>query len=109
MGNEAWNKIQLHGNLSLKSGGNIYFDFEDKFEVLSEVHFRHTIYHFKDQEVRSLTLQTVYKSNLKWRSYNHLKTTTSSWRTISKWFQNSTYEFEIQFEMTPISNSPTAN
>ena len=27
---------------------------------------------------------------------------------ISKRFRNSTYEFEIHFEMTPISNSPTA-
>ena len=44
----------------------------------------------------------------KWKSYGHLKTTMQSWRTISKWFWNSTYEFEIQFEMTPILNSPTS-
>ena len=34
--------------------------------------------------------------------------TMQSWRVISKWFRNSNYEFEIQFKMTPISNSPTA-
>ena len=39
-----------------KFGGNIYSEFEDKFGVLSEVHFRHTIYRFKTWEVRSPTL-----------------------------------------------------
>ena len=34
--------------------------------------------------------------------------TMQSWRAISKWFWNSTYKFEIQFEITPISNSPIA-
>ena len=63
---------------------------------------------FKAWEVKSPTLQTMCKSKLKWRSYGHLKTNAQSLRVISKWFRNSTYEFEIHIEMTPISNSPTA-
>ena len=35
------------------------------FGALSEVHFLHTIYHFKDQEVENLTLQTLYDLELK--------------------------------------------
>ena len=49
---EIWN---------LKSIDNMYFDFEDKFEVLPKVYFRHTIYGFEAREVKSPTLQTVYK------------------------------------------------
>ena len=41
---EIWNS---------KSSGNIYSDFEDKFGVLPEVHFRHAIYHFEAQEAKS--------------------------------------------------------
>ena len=48
-----------------KSGGIIYFDFEDKFGALYGVHYIHTIYRFEAQEVRSPTLQTVCKSELK--------------------------------------------
>ena len=91
-----------------KSDDIIYSDFEKKFRVLPRVHFIHNIYRFEAWEVRSPTLQTFCKSKLKWRSYGHLKTTAPSWRVISKWFQNSTYEFEIHFEMTQISNSPIA-
>ena len=79
-----------------KSDGIIYSDFEDKFWALSGVHYIHTIYRFEAREVKSSTLQTVCKSELKWRSYDHLKTTAPSWRVISKWFRNSTYDFEIQ-------------
>ena len=81
-----------------------------KIGIIYEVHFRHTIYFFEVREVRNPTLQTMWKSELKWRSYDHLKTTSQSWRTISKfnlWIWNPTYEFKIQFEMNPISNSPT--
>ena len=92
-----------------KSNDIIYSDFENKFRALHRVHCIYTIYRFEVWEVRSPTLQTVYKSELKWRSYGHLKTTVPSWRVISKWFRNSTYEFEIHFEMTSISNSPTAS
>ena len=91
-----------------KSNGNIYSDFKEKFRDFSRVHFIHTIYRFEAQEIRSPRFQTVYKSELKWRNYGHLKTTAPRWRVISKWFRNSTYEFEIHFEMTQISNSPTA-
>ena len=43
------------------------------FGALPEVHFLHAIYHFKDQEVKNLMLQTVCNSELKWRSYSHCK------------------------------------
>ena len=43
----------------------------------------HTIYHFKAWEVRSPMLQMVCKSELKWRSYSHLKATAPSWKWIS--------------------------
>ena len=45
---EIWNS---------KSSGNMHFEFKEKFGVLFEVYFKHTIYGFKAQEVRSPTLQ----------------------------------------------------
>ena len=42
----------------------MYFDFEEKFGVLPQVYFRHTIYFFEAWEVRSPTLQMVYKLEL---------------------------------------------
>lgn len=98
----SWMKIW-----NAKSGDNMYSDFEAKFGALLEVHFRQVIYRFEALEVRNLTLQTVCKSELEQRSYDCLKIIVQSWRNILKWFRNSTYEFEIQFEMTPISNSHT--
>ena len=50
------------------------------FGVLPEVHFLHSIYHFKAQEVKNPMLQTVRNSDLKWRSYSHCKPITPSWR-----------------------------
>ena len=35
------------------------------FGALPEVHFLHAIYHFKAQEVKNPTLQTVYELELK--------------------------------------------
>ena len=35
------------------------------FGALTEVHFLHAIYHFKSQEVKNPTLQTVYNLELK--------------------------------------------
>ena len=35
---EIWNS---------KSSGNMHFEFKEKFGVLSEVYFKHTIYGFK--------------------------------------------------------------
>ena len=67
-----------------KSYGIIYFDFEDKFRALNGVHYIHTIYFVETWEVRSPMLQMVYKSELKLRSYGHLKTTTPSWKVILK-------------------------
>ena len=48
-----------------KSDGIIYSDFEDKFGALSGVHYIQTIYFFEARGVRSPTLQTVCKSELK--------------------------------------------
>ena len=48
-----------------KFDGIIYSDFEDKFGALSGVHIIHSIYPFEAREVRSPTLQTVFKSELK--------------------------------------------
>ena len=45
------------------------------FGALSEVHFLHAIYHFKAQEVKNPTLQTVYDLELKWGRYGLRKTT----------------------------------
>ena len=52
---------------------------KDKFRALSRVHCIHTIYRLEAWEVRSPTLQVVCKSELKWRSYSHLKATAPSW------------------------------
>ena len=35
------------------------------FGALSEVHFLHSIYHFKAQEVKNSTIQTMYDLELK--------------------------------------------
>ena len=56
----------------------------DTFRALSGVHFMHTICHFEFWEVRSPMLQTVHKSELKWRSYGHWKQITPSWKAISQ-------------------------
>ena len=45
------------------------------FGALIEVHFLHAIYHFKAQEVKNPTLQTVYDLELKWGRYALRKTT----------------------------------
>ena len=58
-----------------KSGGNIYSDFEDKFGAFYRVHFRYNTYFFVAWEVKSPMLQTICKSELKWRSYGYLQTT----------------------------------
>ena len=36
---ERFNCMEIYNS---KSGGNIYFEFEDKFRALFEVYFRHT-------------------------------------------------------------------
>ena len=48
------------------------------FGALSEVHFLHSIYHFKSQEVKNLTLQTVYDLELKRGRYGFRKKTAPS-------------------------------
>ena len=58
------------------------------FGALPEVHFLHAIYHFKAQEVKNPTLQTVYDFELKWGRYGLWNTTASSWGTISHHEEN---------------------
>lgn len=63
----------IHGNWNSKSGSSTYLHFKVNFERLSEINFVQAIYYFEAQEIRSPTLQMVYKSELKQRSYGHLK------------------------------------
>ena len=56
----------------------------DIFRVLSGIHFIYTICRFEAREVRSPTLQTMHKLELKRRSYGCLKTTASSYAKISQ-------------------------
>ncbi|RVW60971.1 hypothetical protein CK203_051346 [Vitis vinifera] len=49
--------------------------FVGTFGALPEVHFLHAIYHFKAQEVKNPTLQTVYDLELKQGRYGFRKTT----------------------------------
>ena len=53
----------------------VLFPLRNIFGALSQVHFIHTIYRFEAWEVRSPTLQTVSKSELKRKSYGHCKKT----------------------------------
>ncbi|RVW18638.1 hypothetical protein CK203_104264 [Vitis vinifera] len=53
------------------------------FGALPEVHFLHSIYHFKYQEVKNPMLQTVRDSELKRRSYSHCKQITPKCCEIS--------------------------
>ena len=48
-----------------KNRGKLAAVFFRTFGALTEVHFLHTIYHFKDQEVKNPTLQTEYDLELK--------------------------------------------
>ena len=52
------------------------------FGALPEVHFLHAIYHFKDQEVKNPTLQTVYDLELKRGRYGIRKTTAPGVRMV---------------------------
>ena len=54
------------------------FDFSFIFMWNYEILILMTIYHFKAQEVKNLTLQTVYDLELKWGRYGLRKTTASS-------------------------------
>ena len=46
---------------------------QDKFRALFGVHCLHTIYHFEFREFTSPMLQNLCKSEMKRRSYGHLK------------------------------------
>ncbi|RVW18384.1 Retrovirus-related Pol polyprotein from transposon 17.6 [Vitis vinifera] len=55
------------------------------FGALSELHFLHAIYHFKAQEVKNSTLQTVYDLELKRGRYGLRKTTAPGVRMVCEW------------------------
>ena len=67
----------------------------DTFGVIFGTHLMHTICRFESREVRSPTLQTVCKSELKRRSYDYLKTTASTYAKISQ-LQNELRNFAAQ-------------
>ncbi|RVX11222.1 hypothetical protein CK203_019783 [Vitis vinifera] len=56
------------------------------FGALTEVHFLHAIYHFKAQEVKNPTLQTVYDLELKRGRYSLRKTTALEDERLNFWF-----------------------
>ena len=57
------------------------------FGALPGAQFMHTICSFEAWEVSNPMLQTVYDSELKWKSYSHWKPITPSWRQISQGYE----------------------
>ena len=68
---------------SEENRGKLAAVFMRTFGALPEVHFLHSIYHFKAQEVKNPMLQTVHDSELKRRSYSHCKQITPKCCEIS--------------------------
>ena len=68
---------------SEENRGKLAAVFMCTFGALPEVHFLHSIYHFKSQEVKNPMLQTVHDSELKRRSYSHCKQITPKCCEIS--------------------------
>ena len=98
-----------------KSNGIIYSDFEDKFRALSGAHYIHTIYSFwssgSQESNASNGVQIGAEMKKLWPFADNCTKLEGHFEMISKfnlWSRNSTYEFKIHFEMTLISNSPTA-
>ncbi|KAL6348623.1 hypothetical protein AAG906_016147 [Vitis piasezkii] len=56
------------------------------FGALPDVHFLHSIYHFKSQEVKNPMLQTVHDLELKRRSYSHFKKITPKFNQTRGFF-----------------------
>ena len=80
---------------------------QDKFRALPRVHCIHTICHIEAWEVRSPTLQTMCKSELKWRSYGHLKTTTTRWKWISQPLFNLVKVLQAHLPLAKLKNFVT--
>ena len=83
----------------------MYFEFKQKFGVFFKVHL---VILFIVSKLGKLGVQRFkWCANLIWD-----KEVMAIWRQLRRvekpWFRNSTYEFEIQFKFTLISNSPTA-
>ena len=99
---EIWNS---------KFGGNMYSNFEDKFGVLPKVHL--DILHISFRSSRSQESNASNDVQIK-IEMNKLWSFEDNYAKLKDHFEiqliiwNLTYEFEIQFEMTPILNSPTA-
>ncbi|RVW78225.1 hypothetical protein CK203_054721 [Vitis vinifera] len=68
---------------SEENRGKLAAVFLRTFGALPKVHFLHSIYHFKAQEVKNPMLQTVRDSELKRRSYSHCKQITPKCCEIS--------------------------
>ena len=68
---------------SEENRGKLAAVFFRTFGALPEVHFLHSIYHFKAQEVKNPMLQTVHDSEFKQRSYSHCKQITPKCCEIS--------------------------
>ena len=77
------------------------------FGALSEVHFLHAIYHFKAQEVKNPTLQTVYDLELKWGRYGLQKTTAPGLCEIrtTPWNSHNTFRL-CEIRTTPSKFTP---
>ena len=61
----ARREARRRGKQSEENRGQAAAVFMRTFGALPEVHFLHSIYHFKAQEVKNPTLQTVYDLELK--------------------------------------------
>ena len=101
MDNKAWSKIhQVCMEIwNLKSSGNMYFEFEVTFGVLTKVHFGKTIYCFKSLELRNPTLQILHKLNLKRGSYAHFNQTGQRGKLsfkLTTWVRNGFWPFKTQ-------------
>ena len=103
MGNEAWSKIQLHGNLELKNLMALYIltlrtNLEDFLESI--VYIIYIFSKLRKSEVQRFKRFANQSWNEEvitiWRQCTKLE---GHFEMISKfnlWFRNSTYDFEIQ-------------
>ena len=106
MDNDAWSKIQLHENLELKNLIVIYtLNLKTNLEHFSES-ILYIIYIISKLGKSGVQL---FKQCTNWSWNEEIMVIWRHLRKVKGPFRNPTYEFEIQFEMTPISNSPTTS
>ena len=58
-------KVYKEETMEKRKTGDTAAVFHRTFGALSEVHFLHSIYHFKAQKVKNPTIQTMYDLELK--------------------------------------------